>query len=93
MKSKLMKLKLTVRTRTLETCVGELVASRRVTNLELMQSRMRRVIWLQNPTISGIGGEKNFTHVLNLHGVNVVRQNKKKITAEPLVPELARFVV
>lgn len=75
MKSKLMKLKLTVSTRRLETCVGEVVTSRRVTNLELMKSRMRRVIWLQNLTIFGIGGEKiSLTYCICI-GVNVVRQN------------------
>ena len=34
-----------------ETCMGASVLLRRVTSLELTQSRMRRVIWLQTPTV------------------------------------------
>jgi hypothetical protein len=57
MKSKEIKLKSTVSARKLETCVGALVTFRRVTNLELMYSRIRRVMWLQNLTEFDLSGE------------------------------------
>jgi len=57
MKCKLIKLKLAVSLRTQENCVGAVVTLRSVTNLKLMQSRMRKVMWLQNTTVFGLCGE------------------------------------
>ena len=39
-----------------ETCKVASMTIRRVTSLELMMSRMRRVIWLQTPTVFWLGG-------------------------------------
>ena len=40
-----------------ETCLGTSMILRRVTSLELIQYRMRRVIRLQTPTLFWLGGE------------------------------------
>jgi len=47
----LMDLKLTVRSKILETCIGSSMIWRRVTSPELIKWRMRRVIGLQTPTV------------------------------------------
>jgi len=51
---------------------------------------MKRLIWLQNPTVFWLGG--GTISLLNIHGVNNARQ--KEITiAEPHVPEASAFEV
>jgi len=50
---------------------------------------MRRVIWLQTPTVFWLGGG-TISQLLNVHGVNDVRQTAIH-TAEPLVPETCAF--
>jgi hypothetical protein len=47
---------------------------------------MRRVIWLQIPTVFGLVDE------LNIHGANEVRQTQLR-RAETLVPEPSAFQV
>jgi hypothetical protein len=83
LKVKLMNLKLTVGTKILGTCIGASVTLRRVTSL--------RLIWLQTPTVVWLGGG-TFSWLLNVHGVNYVRQTEIH-TAVPLVPEPCAFVV
>jgi len=51
-----MNVKRTVRTRISEFCIGASVILRRVNILELIQYRMRRVIWLQTATGFWLGG-------------------------------------
>jgi hypothetical protein len=51
-----------------------------VPSLELTQSRMRRVSWLQTTW------RKHFCKLLNVHKVNDVRQTETH-TADTLVPE------
>jgi hypothetical protein len=46
---------------------------------------MRRVIWLQTPTVFW-GWRNYFSQLLNVHGDSGVRQTEIH-TAEPLVPE------
>jgi len=55
-KPQLKNLKLIVRSKILGTCIGASMTLRRVTSLELIQWRMRRVIWLQTPTVIWLGG-------------------------------------
>jgi hypothetical protein len=50
---------------------------------------MRRVIWLQTPTVFWLGGG-TVSQLLNVHRVNGVRQTYIH-TTEPLVPELSTF--
>jgi hypothetical protein len=50
---------------------------------------MRRVIWLQTPTLFWLGGRILYLP-LNAHGVNYFRQTEIR-TAEQLVPELSVF--
>jgi len=50
-----MNLKLTVRSKILETYIGASVILRRVTSLELIHYGIRRVIWLQTPTVFWLG--------------------------------------
>jgi len=52
---KLMNLKLTVRQNILGGCIGASVTLRRVTSLELIYERMKRVFWLQNLTVFWLG--------------------------------------
>jgi len=63
---------------------------RRVTSLELIEQRMRRVIWLQIPTVFWLDGGNFFSWLLNVHEVSDVRQTEIQI-AEPLVPEPSAF--
>jgi len=44
-----MKLKLTVEPKISETCIGTTMTLRGITNLDPVQKRIRRVIWLQIP--------------------------------------------
>jgi hypothetical protein len=50
------------------------------------------VIWLQTPTVFGLGGRNHFSQLLKVHGVNDIRQTEIH-TEEPLVPEANAFVV
>ena len=50
------------------------------------------MIWLQTPTVFLLGGGTIFFQLLNLHGVNDVRQTEIH-TTEPLVPEPSAFEV
>jgi hypothetical protein len=52
---------------------------------------MRRMIWLQTPTVFWLSGGA-ISLILNKHGVNGVRQTEKR-TAEPLVPEPSTFEI
>jgi len=52
---------------------------------------MIRVIWLQTPTVFWLGGG-TISQLLNIHGVNDVRQTEIN-TAEPTVPEPSAFEV
>jgi len=58
-KLKLINLKLTVRSKISENCIGASMILRRVTSLELIQWRMRTVIWLQTLTVFVLGGGTN----------------------------------
>ena len=49
------------------------------------------MIWLQTPTVFWLC-EEHFSHLLNIHGVNDVRQTEIH-TAEPLVPDPSAFKV
>jgi len=53
---------------------------------------MRRVIWLQIPTVFFARWRNPFSQLLNIHGVNVTRQTGIH-AAEPLVPEPSAFEV
>jgi len=54
---------------------------------------MRKVIWIQTPTVFWLGGETNpFSQLFNVHRVNDVRQTEIQ-RAEPLVPESNAFEV
>jgi hypothetical protein len=50
------------------------------------------VVWLQTPTVFWLGGGTTVSQLLNVHGVNDVRQTEIH-TADPLVPELSTFEV
>ena len=50
---------------------------------------MRRVIWLQSPTIFWLGG-RIISLLLNVHGVNYIRQTEIR-TSERIVPEHSVF--
>jgi len=56
-----------------ETCTGTSMLLRRVTSLELIYSRMRRVIWLDSHSILAMG-RNHFSQLFNVHGVSDVRQ-------------------
>jgi hypothetical protein len=64
---------------------------RKVTSLELMWYRMRRVIWLQTATVFWLGGG-NISQLFSVQGVSVVRQTEI-YTVESLVPEPSTFEV
>jgi hypothetical protein len=51
---------------------------------------MRRVIWLQTVTVFWLVGGKIFSQILNVRGVNDVRQTEIH-TADPIVPEPSAF--
>jgi len=55
-KLKLINFKLTVWSKTLDTCIGASMILISVTRLELIQQRMRREIWLQTPKVFWLGG-------------------------------------
>ena len=48
------------------------------------------MIWLQTPTVFWMSGGTFFSQLLNVHGVNDVRQTEIP-TAEPLVPQPSAF--
>jgi len=50
---------------------------------------MRRVVWLQTPTVRW---RNHFSQLLNVHGVNDVRQTER-YTAESLEPPPSAFQV
>jgi len=53
---------------------------------------MKRVIWLQTPNTIVARWRNYFSWLLNVNGVNDVRQTERH-TAEPLVPEPSAFEV
>jgi hypothetical protein len=53
---------------------------------------MRRVARLQTPTVPLDRCRSHFTQLLNIHGVNDVKQTEVH-TAEPLVPEPSAFEI
>ena len=65
---------------------------RRVTNLERILERKKRILWLQTTIEFWLGGGTIFLSSLNIHGVNDVRQTEI-LTAEPLGPESSAFEV
>jgi hypothetical protein len=51
---------------------------------------VRRVIWLQTPTLLRLGGRNHFSQSLNVSGVRDVRKTEIQ-TAEPLLPGKRAF--
>jgi hypothetical protein len=83
-----MNLKLTVRSKISETCIGK--SLRRITSLELVKDEMGDLV---TDSHSILARWKNyFSQLLNVHGVNDVRQTEIH-TEEPLVPEPRAFEI
>jgi hypothetical protein len=71
-KTKLMSLKLMIKTKILEMCTDALQNLRKVTNLQFILSRMRMVICSRIPSVSN-RWKNFFNQVLNVNGVHDVR--------------------
>jgi hypothetical protein len=67
------------------------LTSRRVTSVQLIQQRMRRVIDYRLHSMLA-RWRNRFSQLLNVHGVNDIRQTELQ-TAEPPVPEPSGFEV
>jgi len=79
-----MNLKLTVRSKISQTCIGESMALRRVTNLQVIKDEWGE-LFIDSHSI--LARWRNyFSQLLNVHGVNDVRHTEIH-SAKPLVPK------
>jgi len=90
LKAKSRNLKLTVRSKILRTCTGASVTIRRVTSLEYSKDKKDDFGTDSHSILAS--WRNHFSQLLNIHGVNDVRQRQIH-TTETLVPEPTVFEV